>query len=201
MNKSRLEAFSDGVLAIIITIMVLTISVPKKPDWASLLSLYPQAVSYLFSFAVVGIYWGNHHHLLQAMHHTTGKIILANLLLLFCLSLLPFATAWMGENDFAPNTIVLYALVFMSCALSWTVLQAQVFCQLRADSSLKLALEKLKVKGWISFSCALLAIPFAYYLPMVSGILFVVQAVIWLIPAQKLEKVLHDGQHLNVNKE
>lgn len=199
MNKSRLEAFSDGVLAIIITIMVLTITVPKTADWASLFALYPQAVSYLFSFAVVGIYWGNHHHLLQAMRYTTGKIILANMLLLFCLSLLPFATAWLGENSFAPNTIVLYAIVFMSCALSWTVLQAQVLCQLRADSSLKLALNKLKIKGWVSFSCALLSIPFAYYLPLISGVLFVVQAIIWLIPAQKLEKVLHDAQHLNVS--
>lgn len=201
MNKSRLEAFSDGVLAIIITIMVLTITVPKTADWTALFALLPQAVSYLFSFAVVGIYWGNHHHLMQAMRYTTGKIILANLLLLFCLSLLPFATSWMGENNFAPNTIVLYALMFLSCALSWFVLQAQVFCQLRADSSLKLALEKLKIKGWISACCALLAIPFAYYAPLVSGILFVVQAVIWLIPAQKLEKVLHDAQHLNIPEE
>jgi len=200
MNKARLEAFSDGVMAIIITIMVLEIKVPETVSWQALFQLWPVFISYLFSFAVVGIYWGNHHHLLQAMRYTTGKIILANLLLLFCLSLLPFATAWMGEHQFAPNTIVLYALVFMACALAWAVLQAQILCQLQEDSSIRLALEKLKVKGWISFSCALLAIPLAYYLPFVSGVLFVVQAVIWLIPARQLEKVLHDAQHLNIPK-
>lgn len=192
MNKTRLEAFSDGVLAIIVTIMVLEIKVPHGSDWSALRPLIPVFISYLLSFLTVGIYWGNHHHLLHAMKHPNGKIILANLFLLLCLSLLPFATGWMGENHFAPNTITLYAIVFILCGLAWSILQAQILCQLHEVNPLRIAIEKLKIKAAISAGSAALSIPFAYYYPIVSGILFVLQSVIWLIPDQRVERALLD---------
>lgn len=193
MNKSRLEAFSDGVIAIIITIMVLEIKVPHGTEWTVLRPLVPAVVSYLISFITVGIYWGNHHHLLHTLQHVNGKIILANLFLLLWLSALPFATAWMGENHFAPNTIALYAVVFMGCGFAWSILQAQILPLLPEDSIVRPALKKLRLKAAISSFCALASIGFAYVYPLVSGILFVIQSVIWLIPARQLEKALTEA--------
>src|ERR1700712_2692327 len=123
MNKNRLEAFSDGVLAIIITIMVLELKVPHGAEWSSLEPLIPVFLSYIISFMLVGIYWGNHHNLLHAVKNVNSKIILSNLHLLFWLSLIPAASGWMGENHFAPKTIILYAILLMLCGIAYGILQ------------------------------------------------------------------------------
>ena len=137
MNKSRLEAFSDGVLAIIITIMVLEIKVPHSSEWAGLKSLIPVFVSYLLSFINIGIYWGNHHHLLHSAKQISSGIIWANLNLLFWLSLVPFATGWMGENSFTPNTVALYGMLLLICGIAYTILQKAVEKNARNVEALK----------------------------------------------------------------
>jgi uncharacterized membrane protein len=126
MNKTRLEAFSDGVLAIIITIMVLEIKIPKSSNWSELQALIPVFISYLMSFMYIGIYWGNHHHLLHSLKAISSGIIWSNLNLLFWLSLLPFATGWMGENHFEPNTVLVYGIILLMCAISFGILQKMV---------------------------------------------------------------------------
>ena len=123
MGKTRLEAFSDGVLAIIITIMVLELKVPHSAEWKDLVELYPVFFSYIISFIYVGIYWGNHHHLLHTIKHVSSGIIWANLNLLFWLSLIPFATSWMGENNFGQNPVIVYAILLLLCGISYTILQ------------------------------------------------------------------------------
>lgn len=190
MTPARLEAFSDGVMAIIITIMVLEIKAPHGHDWADLKPLMPAALSYLFSFITVGIYWGNHHHLMHTAKHVDGKIILANLHLLLWLSMLPFVSSWMGENHFAPNTITLYAVVFMCCGLAWSILQALILPQLPEHSPTRIALKKLRIKAAISTASAVLSIPLAYVYPIASGVLFVFQSVIWLVPDRRVEKAI-----------
>ena len=195
MNKSRLEAFSDGVLAIIITIMVLEIKVPHGSDWSTLKPLLPVFLSYTLSFLFVGIYWGNHHHLLHTIKTVNSGIMLANLNLLFWLSLLPVATGWMGENHFAPNTIALYAGISIMCAIAYTILQNKILGSTSVESPLKIALKKLNVKGAVSMIACILAIPMAYVNPIISGLLFFTQSLIWLIPDKNVEKALK-SEHL-----
>lgn len=190
MNKARLEAFSDGVLAIIITIMVLEIKVPHGHEWANLKPLLPVFISYLISFLFVGIYWGNHHHLLHTIKTVNSGIMLANLNLLFWLSLLPVATGWMGENHFAPNTIVVYSGVAIMCGLSYTILQHKILQSTPTESPLQRALRKSNTKGLISILCCLIAMAMAYISPYVSGLLFFIQSVIWLIPDKNVERAL-----------
>lgn len=190
MNKTRLEAFSDGVLAIIITIMVLEIKIPHTADWNSLIELIPVLSSYVLSFLLVGIYWGNHHNLLHGLKHVTSGILLANLHLLFWLSLVPFATGWMGENHFAPNTIIAYAIILSVCGIAYTILQVKIVKTLHEENELSIALKKQSAKAGISLLCCLSAIPFAYVSPVISGILFFIHSAIWLIPDTNIEKAI-----------
>jgi uncharacterized membrane protein len=190
MNKSRLEAFSDGVLAIIITIMVLEIKVPHGTKWEDLKELIPVFISYIISFMLVGIYWGNHHHLLHTLKQINSGIILSNLNLLFWLSLVPFATGWMGENHFAPNTIILYSILLICCGLSYGILQNQIIKSGHAQKEFLMALKKQNKKIIISFAADALAIPFAFISPVSSAILLALQSLIWLVPDKNIEVAL-----------
>ncbi|MBI1227137.1 MAG: DUF1211 domain-containing protein [Bacteroidetes bacterium] len=190
MEKNRLEAFSDGVLAIIITIMVLEIKVPHSTEWAELLKLWPVFFSYVLSFIYVGIYWGNHHHLLHTVHRVNPGIIWANMALLFCLSLVPFASAWMGENHFETNAVVVYAIVLELNALTFYFLQSCILKSQQNDSKLRDALEKSKMKGIISQVAYIAAIPIAFWQPVISFFLFFAVAIAWIVPERNIERAL-----------
>jgi uncharacterized membrane protein len=187
MNKTRLEAFSDGVLAIIITIMVLEMKVPHGAEWSDLTPLIPVFLSYLMSFVYIGIYWGNHHHLMHATTKVTSGIMLANLNLLFWLSLIPFTTAWMGENHFAANTVALYSIALLMPAIAYYILQGLVIKHHLHPDEFEYAHRKQKRKGQISLVCYILSIIFAFITPIVSGILIVAVALIWLMPDKNIE--------------
>jgi uncharacterized membrane protein len=190
MNKSRLEAFSDGVIAIIITIMVLEIKVPHGEHLEDLLPLWPIVLSYVLSFVNVGIYWSNHHHLLHTVKHVNGPILLANLNLLFWLSLMPFTTAWVGENHFAATPMALYAVDLCLCAISYIVLQIQIVRAHGPGSLLSQAVGR-DTKGKISLAAYAGAIPLALLgLPALSGVLILAVACIWLIPDRRIERKL-----------
>jgi len=190
MNKSRLESFSDGVLAIIITIMVLEIKTPHLTSWAALWQQLPVFLSYLLSFIYVGIYWGNHHHLIAAANQINASIIWSNLNLLFWLSLIPFATGWMGENHFAQNTVVLYAILLLICGISFTVLQVCVEQITTDNPKLVYAFTCVKKKGIFSVFCYCLAILLAYVNTLFSALLFCTVAVRWLIPDKNIEEAM-----------
>ena len=190
MNKSRLEAFSDGVIAIIITIMVLEIKIPHNTSWMALEEQLPLFVSYLLSFVYIGIYWGNHHHLISVLNHVNAAIIWSNLNLLFWLSLIPFATGWMGENHFAQNTVVLYAILLLVCGISFTILQICVERVTKDNPKLALAFSRVMQKGIFSVACYSLSIILAYYNTLFSAILFCVVAIRWLIPDKNIEKAV-----------
>lgn len=190
MQKNRLEAFSDGVLAIIITIMVLEIKVPHTTDWHELLELWPVFFSYVLSFVYVGIYWGNHHHLLHTIRTMNPGIIWTNMALLFCLSLVPFASAWMGENHFETNPVVVYAIVLELNAVAYITLQTCILKSQVHNEKLKVALEKSKTKGILSQLAYLSAIPIAFWQPMVSCLLFAAVAVAWIVPEKRIEEAL-----------
>ena len=189
MGKTRLEAFSDGVIAIIITIMVLELKIPHGQNFQSLASLLPVFLSYVLSFIYVGIYWNNHHHLLHMLHQVTGGILWANLHLLFWLSLFPFVTGWMGENHFAPMTLVLYGFILLMAAIAYQILQLTILHQLGKSSLLAKALGK-DVKGKISIVLYLLAVSIAFYSPLISGGIYILVALIWLIPDKRIENLL-----------
>ncbi|WP_123042882.1 TMEM175 family protein [Cohnella candidum] len=189
MKVTRMEAFSDGVLAIIITIMVLEFKVPEGHDWSSLVDLVPKLLSYAVSFVYVGIYWNNHHHLLHTVQTLNGKLMWLNLLLLFCLSLVPFSTAWMGESGFAPTPTALYGIVLLLAAISYTLLQRAILKQHSPDSPLIAAMGK-DYKGIISPFFYLLAILTAYLNAWVSCFFFVLVAAIWFVPDQRIERVI-----------
>ena len=190
MNKNRLEAFSDGVIAIIITIMVLEFKVPHGERLADLLPLWPVFLSYVLSFVNVGIYWNNHHHLMHAVTKVNGTILWANLNLLFWLSLMPFATAWMGENHFAVMPVVVYCADLCMCAVAYTVLQAQIIKLEGAQSVLHQAVGS-DLKGKISLASYVLAIPLALAgVPWLAGLLVGAVACIWFIPDRRIEKKL-----------
>ncbi|MEO8665284.1 MAG: TMEM175 family protein [Ignavibacteria bacterium] len=192
MNKGRLEAFSDGVLAIIITIMVLEIKVPHgSSDFNSLIPLLPVILSYVLSFIYIGIYWNNHHHMLQSVSKISGSVLWANLHLLFWLSLIPFVTAWMGENHFAPNTLALYGIILLMAAISYTILTHFIIVTNGKDSLLAGAIGK-DLKGKISLVLYLIAIPFTFFVPFISGAIFVVVAMIWLVPDRRIEKIIQN---------
>ena len=189
MSKGRLEAFSDGVIAIIITIMVLELKVPHGATWADLRELLPIMVSYVLSFVNVGIYWNNHHHLLQAVKQVDGRVLWANMHLLFWLSLMPFATAWMGENDFAALPTALYGGVLLLSAIAYTILVRVLLAVHGRDSTLATAIGS-DVKGNISLVLYLLAVPLAFFLPWLAGVLYVLVAIIWFVPDRRIEKTL-----------
>ncbi len=187
MGKGRLEAFSDGVIAIIITIMVLEIKVPHGTEWSDLQPLLPVFLSYVLSFVYVGIYWSNHHHLLHTVQHVTGSMLLANLNLLFWLSLLPFATGWMGENHFVVLPSVLYGVVLLACAASYWMLQRAIIHAHGPDSTLAQAVGKDR-KGWLSLMLYLLAIPLNFSRPKVALGLYVLVAFMWFVPDRRIER-------------
>lgn len=190
MNKTRLEAFSDGVLAIIITIMVLEIKIPHSSEWAELQSLLPVFISYLMSLLYVGIYWGNHHHLLHSLKNISSGIIWGNLNLLFWLSLIPFTTGWMGENHFAPNTVFVYGANLLLCGISFTILQKAVEKHTHDLVALKEAFSNLNKKGIASVIGYAVALPCAYYSTLLSGILFFVIVIMWIVPDKNIEHAL-----------
>lgn len=191
MGKTRLEAFSDGVLAIIITIMVLELKVPHGASLDDLKPLWPVFLSYVLSFIYIGIYWNNHHHMLHAASRVNGAILWANQLLLFWLSLVPFVTAWMGENHFAPVPVALYGVVLFLAAISYTILARTLAAHHGADSKLARALGA-DIKGKASLAIYLTAILVASSWPGVAGLLYALVALIWLIPDRRIERVLAD---------
>ncbi|WP_017653442.1 TMEM175 family protein [Fortiea contorta] len=187
MGKGRLEAFSDAVIAIIITIMVLEIKVPHGHDLAVLRPLLPIFLSYVLSFVFLGIYWNNHHHLIQAIRHVNGRILWANLHLLFWLSLIPFVTGWMGENDFARLPVALYGTVLMLTGIAYWILTQTLVEHHGKDSALAIALGK-DFKGKISIFIYALAIPLAFLNSLFACGLYILVAVMWLIPDRRIEK-------------
>jgi uncharacterized membrane protein len=192
MGKGRLEAFSDGVIAIIITIMVLELKVPSGTNLAALSEALPVLGSYLLSFVFVGIYWNNHHHMLHLVKHVNGAILWANLHLLFWLSLVPFATRWMSESGYAQGPVAFYGLVLIGCGFSFTVLQACFVRSQGADSPLAAALGQDR-KGKASLLAYAIAIGMAFVMPMVSLILYVGVALLWLCPDPRIERQLRSG--------
>ncbi|NTV10051.1 MAG: DUF1211 domain-containing protein [Zoogloea sp.] len=189
MGKGRLEAFSDGVLAIIITIMVLELKVPHGADFAALQPLLPVLLSYMLSFVYVGIYWNNHHHMLHATQQISGAILWANLHLLFWLSLIPFVTGWMGENQFAAAPTALYGVVLLMAALAYWVLQTLIIASQGNDSLLAHAIGS-DIKGKLSPLFYAAAIPAAFYSRWLAGSLYVLVALMWLIPDRRIERAI-----------
>jgi uncharacterized membrane protein len=189
MGSNRLEAFSDGVIAIIITIMVLELKVPHDSSAAALLGLVPTVLSYALSFVYIGIYWNNHHHMLHTCKRVTGGILWANLHLLFWLSLVPFCTGWMGENYFAAMPTSLYGVLLLLAAIAYLILQQTIIASQGDDSLLKRAVGG-DWKGLVSPACYAAAIPIAFWAPSVSMALYVFVALIWLIPDRRIERVL-----------
>ena len=189
MGKNRFEAFSDGVIAIIITIMVLELKVPHGEDIAALAPLYPVFLSYVLIFVYLGIYWNNHHHMVSTVHTVSGPMLWANLHLLFWLSLIPFATGWMGENHFAAAPSALYGVVLLMSAIAYFILQQVIVTAQGPDSLLKKAIGS-DWKGKISPVLYGTGILLAFWSPSVSLGLYVLVAGIWLIPDRRVEKVL-----------
>jgi uncharacterized membrane protein len=186
MGTSRLEAFSDGVIAIIITIMVLELRVPHGADLISLIPLWPVFLSYVLSFVYIGIYWNNHHHMLHAAERVSGGVLWANLHLLFWLSLIPFATGWMGENHFASTPTALYGLVLLMAAVAYWLLQNRILANQGSKSLLAKAVGS-DLKGKLSPLIYLSAIPLAYVHPAIAGGLYVFVAMMWLVPDRRIE--------------
>jgi uncharacterized membrane protein len=189
MSKGRMEAFSDGVLAIIITIMVLELAVPHTADLAALLPVAPIFLSYVLSFVFLGIYWNNHHHLLQAIEHVDGRVLWANLHLLFWLSLIPFVTGWMGENHFAAWPVALYGCVLLLAAVAYFILSRALISLHGRESVLATAVGR-DFKGKISVVIYAVAIPLTLVNSWLALALYVLVAVLWLIPDPRIEKTL-----------
>jgi uncharacterized membrane protein len=189
MDTGRLEAFSDGVLAILITIMVLELKVPHGTDVASLRPLVPVVISYVLSFIYLGIYWNNHHHMMHVTARVTGGMLWANLHLLFWLSLVPFVTAWMGENQFAPVPTAAYGVPLLMAAIAYYILQQLIIASQGPESVLRLAIGG-DWKGKISPICYAVAIPLALKWPAISWLIYAAVAVIWLVPDRRIEKMM-----------
>ena len=189
MSKTRLEAFSDGVIAIIITIMVIELRAPHGSDWSTLRPLLPVLLSYVLSFVYIGIYWNNHHHLLHATRQISGGVMWANMHLLFWLSLFPFVTAWMGENAFARNPAALYGVVTLMAAIAYTILVQVLLKHHDADSALARAIGS-DAKGNVSLALYVLGILSSWIHPSISLVFYVVVAVIWLVPDRRIERAL-----------
>ena len=191
MNKSRLEAFSDGVLAIIITIMVLELKVPDETSLEALKPLFPVILSYIMSFVYLAIYWNNHHHMLHTVKRVNGKILWANLHLLFWLSLVPFVTGWMGENNFAPGPLALYGVILLMAAIAYYLLQLTILQTHGKDSLLARAIGK-DIKGKISPILYVLAIASTLLSEWIAASLYVVVALIWLVPDKRIEVIFRE---------
>jgi uncharacterized membrane protein len=189
MKKGRVEAFSDGVLAIIVTIMVLELEVPEGAEWKDLYSLLPKFLSYVLSFMMILIYWNNHHHLFQAVQKVTGKILLANGALLFCLSLVPFATAWMGENHFASKPVALMGVVFFLSGICYLLLTRTIISSAEEHAILAKAMEN-DWKGTVSWVAYLVGIVLAFFVPLISAHIYLAVAIMWFIPDKRIEKLI-----------
>ena len=191
MGKARLEAFSDGVIAVIITIMVLEMKVPHDADPRALVPLLPVFASYVLSYVMVGIYWNNHHHMFHAVHRVNGATLWGNLHLLFWLSLIPFVTGWMDENHFAALPVAAYGAVLLGAACAYTILTRILLALHGGDSVLAHALGR-DFKGWISLGLYVAAIPLAFLEPMVACGIYVLVAAVWLTPDRRFEKLLSE---------
>jgi len=191
MSKTRLEAFSDGVIAILITIMVLELHAPSGTDAAALVSMLPSVATYLLSFVYLGIYWNNHHHLLHATQRINGAVLWANLHLLFWLSLVPFATRWMSESEFATLPTALYGCILLLSALAFTILVRAILANEPGDSVLASAIGRDR-KGNISLVLYTLAIPLTFIAEWMAIALFALVAMIWLVPDRRIEGRVHN---------
>lgn len=191
MKKGRLEAFSDGVIAILITIMVLELKIPHGADWESLRPLLPVFLTYVLSFIYIAIYWNNHHHMLHATNQINGTILWANMHLLFWLSLVPFVTGWMGENHFAPLPTAVYGVILLAAAIAYYILQTLIIAHQGPNSKLEAAVGK-DIKGKISPLLYALAIPLAFVNQWIADGLYVLVALMWLIPDRRIEAKLSE---------
>lgn len=189
MSTGRLEAFSDGVIAILITILVLELKIPHGADLESLRLLLPVFLTYILSFVFLGIYWNNHHHMLHVTEKVNGKILWANLHLLFWLSLIPFVTGWMGENHFAPLPTAAYGVVLLMSAIAYTILQTLIMAQQGPDSVLAKAVGDDK-KGKLSMLLYVVAIPSAFVHQWIADVIYIFVALVWLIPDRRIESKL-----------
>jgi uncharacterized membrane protein len=189
MSKSRLEAFSDGVIAILITIMVLELRAPHGSDWGALRGVVPSILTYVLSFALVGVYWNNHHHMLQATDRINGATLWANLHLLFWLSLIPFVTSWMGDNHYAAVPTAVYGIVLLCCGLAYTILLRTILAQGGANVRLAAAVGS-DFKGKLSLASYVVAIPLAFVHPAIADALYVIVVLTWLVPDSRIESQL-----------
>jgi len=189
MSKTRLEAFSDGVIAILITILVLELKVPPGSDWQALRSMLPTFLIYVLSFVFLGIYWNNHHHMCQAAERVNGRILWANLHLLFWLSLIPFATAWMGQTRLSPLPTAIYGVVLICAAVAYTILQSAFISGHGPSSRLRAAVGK-DFKGKLSLAGYAAAIPLSFVVPWAAVGIYVFVALIWIVPDPRIESRL-----------
>jgi uncharacterized membrane protein len=189
VSKSRLEAFSDGVLAIIITIMVLELHIPHGGEMGALRPILPILLTYLLSFVYIGIYWNNHHHLLHATRQVRGSVLWANLHLLFWLSLLPFATGWMGASGFAPDPTALYGLVLLMSGIAYWILVRTIIAGEGENSLVRKAVGADR-KGFVSVVMYAIAIPSGLFAPWIAHLIYILVALMWLVPDRRIEKVL-----------
>lgn len=196
MKTNRVEAFSDGVIAIIITIMVLELHPPHTADFAALRPLFGIFLSYLLSFVFLGIYWNNHHHMLHVVNEVSGPVLWANLHLLFWLSLIPFATGWMGENCFAAGPVALYGIVLLGAACAWWILKRSFIAKEGKHSTLATAMGK-DSKGKLSILFYVAAIAVALFQPWISCALYVIVAAMWLIPDRRIERTMTGASRRN----
>jgi uncharacterized membrane protein len=191
MSKGRLEAFSDGVFAVIITIMVLDMKVPRGTDLQALKSVVPVFLCYVLSYSYVGIYWNNHHHLLHASERVTGGILWANLILLFCLSLVPFTTAWMGQNNYAPLPVAVYGAMLLFAGIAYFILTKSLIAHHGENSVLARSIGNDR-KGTVSVLVYLVAIPLALVKPWLACAFYTFVAIMWLLPDPRIEKHVHE---------
>ena len=194
MNSTRLEAFSDAVIAILMTIMVLELKIPHGTDLEAITPLLPVFLTYVLSFIYLAIYWNNHHHMLQATKGVNGKVLWANMHLLFWLSLVPFATGWMGENHFAPLPTAIYGLILLFAAIAYTILQTTIVHHHRGENALLADAVGNDLKGKISIVLYVIAIGAAFLHHAISHALYVVVALWWLVPDRRIERKIEQGE-------
>lgn len=190
MNTGRMEAFTDGVMAVALTIMVLELSPPEMPTWNALLALWPVALSYVLSFIYVGLYWNNHHHLMLTADNIDGRVLWANLHWLFWVTLVPFTTAWMSETSFASLPVALYGFVLLMTGTAFLLMQREIVRVNGKSSRLSAALGKRDTKGMLSLLMYLLALAVVAWLPWLSGLLYAAVAALWFMPDRRFEKVV-----------
>lgn len=190
MNKNRIDALTDGIIAIIITIMVLEMKTPNEASWKALAGMLPVFISYVLSFISIGIYWGNHHHIMHTLPLVNSKIIWANFTLMFFLSLVPFTTKWMGETHFDKIPVFLYALNFVFTGTAYYILQQSIISSWKHETNLMTALKKQGQRGRVTGAMYFIAMLFAMFIPAISAICFLIVNIVWLIPDRNIEKAL-----------